>query len=88
MSEAVEVKVERLRRLDLAIQTAECGLADAFSILARIIEGRSLSELEVVPDGLNFLCELQKMIAYLCAMRTAARARADDLAREEEARRA
>ena len=88
MSEAVEAKVERLRRLDLAIQAAECGLADAFSIQARRVEGQTLAELECVPGGVRLLCKLQKMIAYLGTVRQAARAKADELERDEEARRA
>ena len=88
MSEAVEVKVERLRRLDLAIQAAECGLADAFAIQARRVEGQTLAELEVVPDGVRLLVKLQKMISYLGEARKAARARADELEGAEEARRA
>ena len=88
MGEAVEVKVERLRRLDLAIQAAECGLADAFAIQARRVEGQTLAELEVVPDGVRLLVKLQKMISYLGEARKAARARADELEGAEEARRA
>ena len=88
MGEAVEVKVERLRRLDLAIQAAECGLADAFAIQARRVEGQTLAELEVVPDGVRLLVKLQKMIAYLGEARKAAKVRADELEVAEEARRA
>ena len=88
MSEAVEVKVERLRRLDLAIQAAECGLADAFAIQARRVEGQSLEEFEVVPDGVRLLVKLQKIISYLGDVRQSAKAVADKLESVEEARRA
>lgn len=88
MSEAVEVNVERLRRLDLAVQAAECGLADAFAIQARRAEAQTLADLEVTPGVVRMLCKLQKMIAYLGTVRKAARACADELERGEEARRA
>ena len=88
MSEAGEVKVERLRRLDLAIQAAECGLADAFAIQARRVEGQTLAELEVVPDGVRLLVKLQEMISYLATVRQSAKAVADKLEEVDEARRA
>ena len=88
MSEAVKVEVDRLRRLDLAFQAAECGLGDAFAIQARRLEGRTLADLEVMPGGVRLLVKLQKMIAYLGEARKAAKARADELEVAEEARRA
>ena len=88
MSEAVEVEVERLRRLDLAFQAAECGLADAFAIQARRLEGRTLADLEVMPYGVRLLVKLQKMISYLGEVRQSAKAVADALEGAEEARRA
>ena len=88
MGEAVEVKVERLRRLDLAIQAAECGLADAFAIQSRRVEGQTLAELEVVADDVRLLVKLQKIISYLGEVRQSARSRADELEDAEEARRA
>lgn len=93
MSEIKEVKMERLARLDLAYQAAECALADAFALQARIVGEVSLADMEA---GFG-LCErgeiadlkkVRKIIAWLGMRRRLCASLREELAAEDEARRA
>ncbi len=88
MRDKVAVQVERLRRLDLAYQAAECGLADAWALVARGLADVPLLELEEkfgAAGEVLTLVKLREAIAWLGERRKAARKAADEL---EEARRA